>query len=109
MIRQKKKLHIKKGDLVKVLSGNEKGKEGKILSIDMQKRRAIVEGLNLRTIHIKPTRQDGKGRREKQPKSIDNSNLMLVDPHDGAATRTGRRLNDAGKLQRYSKKTKKFI
>ncbi|MGB0356663.1 MAG: 50S ribosomal protein L24 [Cytophagales bacterium] len=108
MANPKKKSHIKKGDLVEVISGNEKGKRGKVLSIDTQRGRAIVEGLNLRIFHKKPT-QGSPGKREKKPSSINNSNLMLVNPYDGTRTRIGRKLNEAGKLQRYAKKTQNFI
>jgi large subunit ribosomal protein L24 len=106
---RKKKFHIKRGDLVEVIAGNEKRKQGKVVFVDVEKDRAIVEGLNLRTIHIKPSRQNPKGRRETRPGSMHSSNLMVVDPQDNKRTRTGRRLNQKGKLQRYSKKTNQFI
>lgn len=103
------KLHVKTGDTVKVISGDDKGKTGKILSVNPQKRRAIVEGLNLVTKHIKPTANSPQGGIEKREASIDISNLMLVDPKTGEATRVGRKVGDNGKLVRYSKKSGEVI
>jgi large subunit ribosomal protein L24 len=103
------KFHIRTGDTVKVISGNSKGKVGKVQSILVKKNRAVVEGANMITKHVKPNAQNPQGSLEKLEGSIHISNLMVVDPATGEATRTGRRLNDKGKLQRYSKKTDKFI
>jgi large subunit ribosomal protein L24 len=103
------KLHIKTGDTVKVLSGDDKGKSGKVLSVDLQKRRAIVEGLNMVTKHVKPTATNPQGGIEKKEAPINASNLMLVDPKTGEATRVGRKLGENGKLVRYSKKTGEVI
>ncbi|AWW30029.1 50S ribosomal protein L24 [Echinicola strongylocentroti] len=103
------KLHIKRGDTVKVLSGDDKGKSGKILSVDLEKRKAIVEGLNMVTKHVKPTAANPQGGIEKKEAAIHISNLMLIDPKTGEATRTGRKLGENGKLVRYSKKTGEVI
>ena len=72
-------------------------------------KRQIVEGANMITKHLKPNAQNPQGSIEKREGSIHISNLMLVDPATGEATRTGRRLNDKNKLQRFSKKTDKLI
>jgi large subunit ribosomal protein L24 len=103
------KLHIKTGDTVKVLSGDDKGKTGKVLSVNLEKRRAIVEGLNMVTKHVKPTASNPQGGIEKREASIHVSNLMLVDPKTGEATRIGRKIGEKGKLVRYSKKTGEVI
>ncbi|MCR9014947.1 50S ribosomal protein L24 [Aquiflexum gelatinilyticum] len=103
------KLHVKTGDTVKVLAGDDKGKSGKILSVDPTKRRAIVEGINMVTKHVKPTASNPQGGIEKREASLHLSNLMLIDPKTGEATRTGRKENDKGKLVRYSKKTGEVI
>lgn len=103
------KLHIRRDDVVKVLSGDDKGKTGKILSVDLEKSRAIVEGLNMVTKHVKPTASNPQGGIEKKEAPIHISNLMLVDPKTGDATRTGRKRNEQGKLVRYSKKTGEVI
>lgn len=106
---QKQKLHIRKDDTVKVIAGNSNGKTGKILEIFAQKQRAIVEGVNIVTKHVKPSAANPEGGIEKTEASIHISNLMVVDPASGDATRIGRKLNDDGRLQRYSKKTGEFI
>ena len=103
------KFHIRKGDTVKVIAGNSKGKTGKVISMLISKERALVEGANMITKHLKPNAQSPQGSIEKREGSIHISNLMLVDPATGEATRTGRRLNDKNKLQRFSKKTDKLI
>jgi large subunit ribosomal protein L24 len=103
------KLHIKTGDTVKVLSGDDKGKTGKVLSVNLEKRRALIEGLNMVTKHVKPTAANPQGGIEKKEASIHVSNLMLVDPKTGEATRIGRKLGENGKLVRYSKKTGEVI
>ncbi|TRX53752.1 50S ribosomal protein L24 [Fulvivirga sp. M361] len=105
----KPKLHLKKGDTVKVISGNSKGKSGKVLEIITAKSRAIVEGVNIVTKHIKPSANQPEGGIEKTEASVHISNLMVVDPSNGEATRVGRKANSEGKLQRYSKKTGEFI
>ena len=103
------KLHIRKGDTVKVLSGNSRGKTGVVLEVLPDKYRAFVEGVNVVTKHVKPSATKPEGGIEKTEASIHLSNLLLVDPASGDATRTGRKLNDKNKLQRYSKKTGEFI
>jgi large subunit ribosomal protein L24 len=108
-IQKPAKFHVKSGDLVKVISGDDKGKTGTITSIEREKNRAIVEGLNKVSRHVKPSAQTPNGGIIPQEAPIHISKLMLVDPATNEATRTGRRLNDNGKLQRYSKKTGEFI
>jgi large subunit ribosomal protein L24 len=103
------KLHIKKGDTVKVLTGNDKGKEAKVQEVFPAENRAIVEGVNLVTKHQKPTAAKPEGGITKTEAPIHISNLMLIDPASGKPTRVGRKVNEKGKLQRYSKKTGEFI
>jgi len=103
------KLHIKKGDTVKVIAGDDKGKEGKVLEVDSAKNRAFVEGVNIVTKHEKPSAGKPEGGLKKTEASIHISNLMLVDPASGKTTRVGRKADSKGKLQRYSKKTGEFI
>ena len=85
------KLSIKVGDTVKVISGESRGQEGKILSIDRKKMRAIVEGLNMVKKHAKPSAADPQGGIVEKEASIHISNLMLV--HNGQATRVGRNMD----------------
>ena len=100
-----KKLHIKKGDTVYVNAGNDKGKTGKVLSVNPSKDRVIVEGVNMVKKHTKPNSKQPQGGIIKQEAPIHISNLQLVDPVKGGPTKIGRRLNDKGKLVRYAKKS----
>ena len=100
-----KKLHIKKGDTVVVISGNSKGQAGKVLEVVRETERAIVEGVNLVSKHTKPNAKSPQGGIIKQEATIHVSNLMLKDPKTGKPTRFGRRLDKNGKLVRYSKKS----
>ncbi|MDX2414951.1 MAG: 50S ribosomal protein L24 [Bacteroidales bacterium] len=101
----KKKLHIKKGDTVIVITGESKGQQGRVLEVFREKERAIVEGVNMVSKHTKPNAQSPQGGIIKKEASIHISNLQLVDPASGGATRIGRRLNSNNKLVRYSKKS----
>jgi large subunit ribosomal protein L24 len=107
--KQTHKLHVKTGDTVKVLSGNDRGKTGKILAVKTDTGKVIVEGLNIITKHNKPNASAPQGGIVKKEAPIHSSNVMLVDPATGAAVRTGKKLNAEGKLQRFSKKTGDFI
>jgi large subunit ribosomal protein L24 len=102
-----KKLHIKIGDTVKITSGESKGQEGKILTIDRNKMRATVEGVNIVKKHTKPSASNPQGGIEEKPGSIHISNLMVVV--NGVASRIGRKADDKGKLVRYSKKSGEVI
>lgn len=103
------KFHVRKGDTVMVLTGNDKGKQGKILEVLTDKSRVIVEGVNMVTKHVKPSANNPQGGIQKKEASLHISNVMLIDPSTGDATRVGRKTNEAGKLQRYSKKTGEFV
>ncbi|NMM49424.1 50S ribosomal protein L24 [Marinigracilibium pacificum] len=103
------KFHIRKGDTVKVIAGNNNGKEGKVLEVIPSKYRAIVEGVNIVTKHVKPSATKPEGGIEKVEAPIHMSNLMLVDPATGEPTKVGRKVDENGKLQRYSKKTGEVI
>lgn len=109
MTHNTSKIHIRKGDTVQVIAGNDKGKTGKVLKIVSEKYRAVVEGVNIVTKHVKPSATRPEGGREETEAALHISNLKLVDPANGESTRTGRKANADGKLQRYSKKTGEFI
>ena len=103
------KLHVKKGDTVLVLSGNDKGKRGKVLSVDVKSQRAIVEGIRLVSKHTRPNAEHPQGGIVKQEAPIHISNLMVVDKN-GIPSRIGRKKDEStGKLVRYSKKTGEII
>ncbi|MDD2243777.1 MAG: 50S ribosomal protein L24 [Bacilli bacterium] len=99
------KLHIKKGDTVYVNSGEDKGKTGRVLEIEVKKNRAIVEGVNIMSKHTKPNAQNPNGGIVKKEASVHISNLNLVDPKTGAPTRIGRKENKNGELVRFAKKS----
>ena len=100
-----KKLHIKKGDTVMVIAGNYKNTKGRVLDVNRNNSRAIVEGVNMIKKHTKPNAESPQGGIIEKEAPIHISNLMIVDPKSGEATRIGRRLNDTGKLVRFSKKS----
>ena len=102
------KLKIKTGDTVKIIAGEEKGKEGKVLRVDREKNRAIVEGLNLVKKHTKPNAQNPQGGIVEKEASIHISNLALIDPKTKKTTRVGFEVRD-GKKVRISKKSNVVI
>ena len=99
-----KKFKIKSGDTVKVIAGDHKGSEGKVLQIIKDKDRVLVEGVNLVSKHTKPSAQNPQGGIVKKEASLHISNLMLVE--DGVAVRVGYKV-DGDTKTRISKKTKK--
>ena len=99
------KLHIKKGDTVYVLSGEDKGKQGRVLSVQVAKQRAIVEGVNIVTKSTKPSAKYPQGGLIKMEAPIHISNLSLLDPKSGKPTRIGFRKDEKGVTVRYSKKS----
>jgi len=102
--RFKAKVKIKKGDIVRVISGEDKGSEGKVLEVYPVKNRVMIEGINIISKHTKPNTQNPDGGIIKQEAAIHLSNVMLVDPSTGKTTRIGRKEED-GKIVRYAKKS----
>jgi large subunit ribosomal protein L24 len=100
------KLKVKTGDLVRVIAGDHKGEEGKIVKVLIDKNRAIVEGVNLISKHTKPSAENPQGGIVKREAAIHISNLMLVEKD--AATRVGYRM-EGDKKVRFSKKSKEVI
>jgi large subunit ribosomal protein L24 len=101
-------LKIKRGDTVVVVSGKEKGKRGEVKEVLPRKNRLVVEGVNERTRHARPTQNNQQGLYTFDA-PIDVSNVMLVDPGSGEPTRVGYRFTDSGEKVRVSKKTGKDI
>jgi large subunit ribosomal protein L24 len=99
------KMHIKKGDTVYVLAGEDRGKQGRVLSVDAAKNRAIVEGVHIVSKSTKPTAKYPQGGIIKMEAPINISNLSLIDPKSGKPTRIGIRVNDKGEKVRYAKKS----
>ena len=108
-VKNKAKLHVRKGDTVIVISGNDKGAKGKVLEVIKSRQRVIVEGVNMITKHVKPSANTPEGGITNTEAPIHISNVKLVDPATGDPTRIGRKKNEDGKLQRFSKKTGEFI
>ena len=98
------KLRIKNGDNVIVLAGNDKGKTGKVLSVDPAKDRAVVEGVNMVSKHTKPNSKQPQGGIIKKEAGIHISNLNLIDPQSGKPTRVGYRIEGDKKI-RIAKKS----
>lgn len=101
------KFNIKKGDQVIVIAGNSKGSQGAVKEVNRNTMRVLVEGVNMVKKHTKPTNEDPGGINEIEA-PIDISNVALVDPKSGKATRIGRKEVD-GKSTRYSKKSGEII
>jgi len=104
----KVKVKIKKGDTVKVISGNDRGNEGRVLEVNPEKNTAIVEGVKIISKHSRPSAKNSKGGIVKREAPINISNLMLVDK-SGKVTRVGREVKEDGTIVRYSKKSKEEI
>jgi large subunit ribosomal protein L24 len=100
-----KKINIKKGDTVMVITGESKGQKGRVLEVDRVKERVLVESVNMVSKHTKPNAKAPQGGIVKKEAPVHVSNLMLIDPASGKPTRIGRKLNDKSKLVRYSKKS----
>jgi large subunit ribosomal protein L24 len=107
-----KKLHIRKGDTVRVNAGDDKGKEGRVLEIVIDHKtgrtRAIVEGVNIVTRHTKPNAKSTTGGFVKKEAPVHISNLNPLDPKSKKPTRVGRKMVD-GKLVRYAKRSGEVI
>lgn len=104
-----RKFHIKKGDLVFVNAGVDKGKQGKVLEVLPKEERAIVEGINMVSKHTKPNAANPQGGIIKKEAPIHVSNLNVVDPSTNKPTRIGRKLNEKGNLVRFAKKSGEIL
>ena len=99
-------MKIKKGDLVKVIAGKDKDKEGKVIAVNVNKNTLLVEGVNMITKHAKPSMANQQGGIVHQEGPIDASNVMLI--HEGKTTRVGFKM-DGDKKVRFAKSTGKVI
>jgi len=103
-----KKLKIKTGDTVRVIAGDHKGSEGKVMRVDVAKNKAIVEGVNMVSKHEKPSAKNPQGGIVQKEALLHVSNLSLIDSKSGEATRVGYEMRD-GKKVRVSKKSNEVI
>ncbi len=109
---KQKKLHVKKGDTVKILTGKDVGKTGRVLLVQPDKERVLVEGVNMRIHHDKPSQDNPQGGRLKKEGTIHISNVMVIDPTTNEPSRIGRkRIEEGGKSRwvRYAKTSGEII
>ena len=105
----RKKLHIKKGDTVMVIAGDSKGQQGRVLVVDIEKEKILVEGVNMVSRHTRPNNKTPKGGIVEKEAPIHVSNLKVIDS-SGKPTRVGRKIDEkTNKNVRYSKKTGEVI
>ena len=105
----RRKLHIKKGDTVMVIAGDSKGQQGRVLVVDNEKEKVMVEGVNVVKKHTRPTNKTPKGGIIEKEAPIHISNLKVIDS-SGKPTRVGRKIDEkTNKTVRYSKKTGEVI
>jgi len=102
------KLKIKSGDTVTVIAGDHKGSEGKVVSVDREKNKAIVEGVNMVSKHTKPSAKNPQGGIVKKEAPIHISNIALVDPKLKTATKVGIKV-EGDKKVRFSKKSNQVV
>ncbi len=102
------KLKIKTGDIVRVIAGDHKGSEGKVLKLDREKNKAIVEGVNMVSKHTKPSSKSPQGGIVKKEAAIQISNISLIDPKTKETTRVGIRV-EGDKKVRFSKKSNQVL
>jgi large subunit ribosomal protein L24 len=103
------RIAIRKGDRVRVMRGNDRGKEGTVIRVDREKNRVVVEGVNIRKRHRKPSAVDPEGGIVSFEAALSASNVMLIDPGTGAATRVRNKRNEDGTAERVSVKSGKTI
>ena len=103
------KMHVKKGDLVEVFRGDDKGKRGRVLQAFPRLRRVVVEGVNIQKRHTRPTRTNPQGGVIERPGPIDSSKVMLVCPNCDKPTRYRRRREADGSLTRVCRRCGKAI
>lgn len=102
------KLKIKSGDTVIVTAGDHKGSEGKVMKVILEKNKAIVEGVNMVSKHEKPSATNPQGGIVKKEAALHISNLSLIDPKTGSATRVGYRMEE-GKKVLFTKKSNQVL
>ena len=103
--RQRVKVHVTRGDLVRVVRGDDKGKEGKILRVFAKTGRVTIEGVNIVKRHRRARRAEEQSGIVEMPAPVHASNVMLLDPKSGAPTRTRRRIDEDGTKERLSVKS----
>lgn len=103
------RLRIRRGDNVRVIAGDDKGKDGRVLRVVVEKRKVVVEGVNLVYRHVRRSQKHPQGGRVRREAPIDVSNVMLLDPSGDVPTRVGKRVTESGERVRVARKTGKLI
>jgi large subunit ribosomal protein L24 len=98
-------MHIRKDDIVEIITGDDKGKRGRVLNVQRKKGKVVVEGINRVYKHMRPSRHSPQGGRLSKEMPIALSNVLLVDPQDNRPTRVGVRYLADGSKERFSKRT----
>ena len=98
-------VHVKKGDMVVVLAGDDKGKTGQVLKVDASAHKVLVQGVNRVYKHMRPSRQHLRGGRIQKEMPIHISNVLPVDPKTNQATRVGFKINEDGSKERIARKS----
>lgn len=106
VLKKMKKLHVKSGDIVEVISGKDKGKQGKVLEVSAAEGKIIVEGINIAKKHVKPRTAEEKGGIVEVPAPLYASKVMLVCPKCGKKTRVAYKIFEDGTKQRVCKNDK---
>ena len=106
---KREKLNVSKGDTVRVMRGEDKGKEGKVIRVLLKRGRVVIEGVNLVKMHRKARTAEEQGGIIDFPAPIHASNVMLLDPKSDAPTRTRRRIDTDGTKERLSVKSGEAI
>jgi len=101
--------HVRKGDTVMVIAGDDKGKTGEVLRVDAKRRKVLVQGVNRVYRHLRPSRQHPQGGRIQKEMLIDISSVLPVDPQTGQATRVGFRVGSDGSKERVAKKSNQVL
>jgi len=101
--------HVRKGDTVMVIAGDDRGRTGEVLQVDAKAGKVLVQGVNRSYRHLRPSRKNPQGGRIQKEMPLDISNVLPVDPKTNLPTRVGFRINDAGEKERYAKKSGEAI
>lgn len=97
------KLKIQKGDSVIVVAGADRGEAGKVISVDREQKKVLVEGVNMVYKHVRPSRRNPQGGRLHKEMTIDLSNVMVICPKTNKPTRVGFRFLKDGTKERFAK------
>ena len=102
-------MHVKKGDMVMVIAGDDKGRTGEVMKVMGSDNKVVVQGINRVWRHVRPNRQNPRGGRIQKELPINISNVLPVDPETSQATRVGFQVNEDGSKDRVAKKSGKSL